>query len=88
MGAAPLSPPHPDFVIAMGRTNDAIIYGGRVHLFVTGPASDARELADEALVEPVVGRDIRNHDLQQVVDITAHAIDADGVAPPGPATTQ
>ena len=33
MGAAPLSPPHPDFVTAMGRTNDAIIYGGRVQLY-------------------------------------------------------
>jgi methenyltetrahydromethanopterin cyclohydrolase len=46
MGAAPLSPPHPDFVTAMGRTNDAIIYGGRVHLFVTGPAADAKGLAE------------------------------------------
>jgi len=46
MGAAPLSPPHPDFMTAMGRTNDAIIYGGRVHLFVTGPADDARALAE------------------------------------------
>jgi methenyltetrahydromethanopterin cyclohydrolase len=46
MGAAPLSPPHPDFVTAMGRTNDAIIYAGRVHLFVTGAASDARQLAE------------------------------------------
>ncbi len=46
VGTAPLSPPHPDFVIAMGRTNDAIIYGGLVHLFVTGPASEARELAE------------------------------------------
>ena len=36
LGAAPLSPPHPDLVKAMGRTNDAIIYAGRVHLFVTG----------------------------------------------------
>jgi methenyltetrahydromethanopterin cyclohydrolase len=45
MGAAPLSPPHPDFVTAMGRTNDAIIYAGRVHFFVTGPAADARDLA-------------------------------------------
>ncbi len=42
MGAAPLSPPHPDLVTAMGRTNDAIIYGGRVQLFVTGPDGDAR----------------------------------------------
>ena len=44
LGAAPLSPPHPDLVKAMGRTNDAIIYAGRVHLFVTGPAGDARDL--------------------------------------------
>jgi methenyltetrahydromethanopterin cyclohydrolase len=47
MGAAPLCPPHPDFVTAMGRTNDAIVYGGRVHLFVTGPAADAQALANE-----------------------------------------
>src|SRR5947208_736758 len=47
LGAAPLPPPHPDFVTAMGRTNDAIIFGGRVHLFVTGPAADARDLAEK-----------------------------------------
>jgi methenyltetrahydromethanopterin cyclohydrolase len=46
MGAAPLSPPHPDFVTAMGRTNDAIIYGGRAQLYVTGPAEDAKGLAE------------------------------------------
>jgi methenyltetrahydromethanopterin cyclohydrolase len=46
MGAAPLSPPHPDFVTAMGRTNDAIIYGGRAQLYVTGPAADAKSLAE------------------------------------------
>ena len=46
VGVAPLCPPHPDFIIAMGRTNDAIIYAGRVHLFVTGPAGDARSLAE------------------------------------------
>jgi methenyltetrahydromethanopterin cyclohydrolase len=46
VGAAPLCPPHPDFIIAMGRTNDAIIYAGQVHLFVIGPASDARSLAE------------------------------------------
>lgn len=46
MGAAPLPPPHPDFVTAMGRTNDAIIYGGRVQLFVAGSVADARALAD------------------------------------------
>jgi methenyltetrahydromethanopterin cyclohydrolase len=45
IATAPLSPPHPDFVTAMGRTNDAIIYGGQAHIFVTGPASEAKELA-------------------------------------------
>jgi len=46
VGAAPLCPPHPDFVTAMGRTNDAIIFAGQVQLFVTGPADEARVLAD------------------------------------------
>jgi len=46
LGAAPLPPPHPDFVTAMGRTNDAIILAGRVQLYVTGPAAEARELAE------------------------------------------
>src|SRR3972149_248553 len=46
MGAAPLPPPAPDFVAAMGRTNDAIIYGGAVQLFVAGPDAEARALAD------------------------------------------
>ena len=31
-GTAPLPPPAPDFVNAMGRTNDAILFGGKVHL--------------------------------------------------------
>jgi methenyltetrahydromethanopterin cyclohydrolase len=47
IGAAPLAPPHPDLVTAMGRTNDAIIYGGRVHLFVTGSSGEAHALANE-----------------------------------------
>ena len=45
IATAPLSPPHPDFITAMGRTNDAIIYAGLAHLFVTGPADAARDLA-------------------------------------------
>jgi methenyltetrahydromethanopterin cyclohydrolase len=47
MAAAPLCPPHPDFIAAMGRTNDAIIYGGQVHLFVSGAAVDAQSLAEQ-----------------------------------------
>jgi methenyltetrahydromethanopterin cyclohydrolase len=47
LASAPLCPPHPDFVQAMGRTNDAIIYGGKAHLFVTGPAAEAMALAEK-----------------------------------------
>jgi methenyltetrahydromethanopterin cyclohydrolase len=45
LGSAPLPPPAKDFVSGMGRTNDAIIYGGTVQLFVTGPDEDAKKLA-------------------------------------------
>ncbi len=45
-GVAPLAPPIPDFIKAMGRTNDAIIYGGRIQLFVKGTDADAKKLAD------------------------------------------
>lgn len=47
IGAAPLPAPHPDFLAAMGRTNDAIIYGGLVQLFVRGTAKDALALAEK-----------------------------------------
>jgi len=43
--SAPLPSPSPDGVEAMGRTNDAILYGGRVQLTVRGSAAAARELA-------------------------------------------
>jgi methenyltetrahydromethanopterin cyclohydrolase len=46
IGVAPLSPPAPSFLAAMGRTNDAIIYGGRVQLFVDADDGDARQLAE------------------------------------------
>jgi methenyltetrahydromethanopterin cyclohydrolase len=47
MGTAPLPPPASSFVAAMGRTNDAIIYGGAVQLFVDAPDADAERLAKE-----------------------------------------
>jgi len=37
IGAAPLCPPHPDFVTAMGRTNDAIILPERFNCSSPGP---------------------------------------------------
>ena len=46
-GSAPLCPPIPDFVQAMGRTNDSILFAGRVQLFVTGPDDDAKALAKD-----------------------------------------
>ncbi|KAF3982915.1 MAG: methenyltetrahydromethanopterin cyclohydrolase [Methylococcales symbiont of Hymedesmia sp. n. MRB-2018] len=46
-GSAPVCPPHPDFVQAMGRTNDAILFAGQVHIFVTGSDEAAEKLAKE-----------------------------------------
>lgn len=45
VGSAPLPPPSPSFRTAMGRTNDAILYGGHVHLFVSGDETAAADLA-------------------------------------------
>ena len=45
--AAPLPAPSPDDVLAMGRTNDAILYGGRVQLTVRGDDAAARTLAQQ-----------------------------------------
>jgi len=44
-GIAPLPAPSPDGVQAMGRTNDAILYGGRIHLTVRGDDAAALDLA-------------------------------------------
>jgi len=44
-GSAPVCPPHPNFVKAMGRTNDAILFAGQVHLFVKGGDDAAEKLA-------------------------------------------
>lgn len=44
-GCAPVPPPAPDFVQAMGRTNDAILFGATVQLYVTGDDDAAAALA-------------------------------------------
>jgi methenyltetrahydromethanopterin cyclohydrolase len=46
-GSAPICPPHPDFIKAMGRTNDAILFAGQVHIFVKGDDAAAEQLANE-----------------------------------------
>ncbi len=46
-GSAPVCPPHPKFVKAMGRTNDAILFAGQVHIFVKGADDVAQQLAND-----------------------------------------
>ncbi len=47
MGSAPLPPPAADFMTAMGRTNDAILFAGRVQLYVSGADDAAEDLAQQ-----------------------------------------
>ena len=42
-GCAPIPPLHPKFTVAMARTNDAILYGGTVHLIVDHENDDKLE---------------------------------------------
>lgn len=45
-GSAPIPAPAPDFLTAMGRTNDAILFAGQVHLFVDGEDAAAESLCE------------------------------------------
>jgi methenyltetrahydromethanopterin cyclohydrolase len=47
MASAPLPPPSPDFLTGMGRTNDAILFGGHAHIFVKGTDAAATKLAKQ-----------------------------------------
>ncbi len=47
MASAPVPPPSPDFLTGMGRTNDAILFGGHAHVFVLGSDDAAAKLAKE-----------------------------------------
>jgi methenyltetrahydromethanopterin cyclohydrolase len=47
IASAPVPPPAPDFLIGMGRTNDAILFGGHAHLFVKGSDDAAAKLAQD-----------------------------------------
>lgn len=46
-GSAPVCPPSPDFLTAMSRTNDAILFAGQVHLFVNAEDEEAEQLASK-----------------------------------------
>lgn len=45
-GSTPISPPSRDFMTAMSRTNDSILFAGQVHLFVMSDDADAKHLAN------------------------------------------
>jgi methenyltetrahydromethanopterin cyclohydrolase len=47
IGMAPLAPPSADFIESMGRSNDAILFGGYVQLFVKATDEAAQKLAHE-----------------------------------------
>jgi len=43
-GIAPLPPSGADFLTSLGRTNDAILYGARVHLWVKGDPAEIKAI--------------------------------------------
>lgn len=45
-GSAPICPPSRDYMTAMSRTNDAILFAGQVHLFVQADDKDVEHLAN------------------------------------------
>jgi methenyltetrahydromethanopterin cyclohydrolase len=81
VASAPLPAPSPDGVIAMGRTNDAILYGGRVQLHVRGDDAKARELARQlpSRNSSDFGRSFA--DIFRAVDFDFYRIDAALFAP-------
>ncbi len=46
-GSAPVPPPANDFLTAMSRTNDSILFAGQVHLFVNEADEVAEEMANK-----------------------------------------
>ncbi len=81
VASAPLPPPSPDGVQAMGRSNDAILYGGRVHLTVRGDDAAARQLAQQ-----LPSRNSRDHgrsfaDIFAAVEFDFYKIDPALFAP-------
>jgi methenyltetrahydromethanopterin cyclohydrolase len=74
IGSAPLPPPAPDDLAAIGRTNDAILYGGRVTLRIRGDDESLREIGPRvpSSASPDYGRPFAetlaayNHDFYRV----------------------
>jgi methenyltetrahydromethanopterin cyclohydrolase len=81
LACAPLPPAGGDFMTAMGRTNDAIIFGGHVHLFVTGPEAEVEALANQ--LPSVTSRDYGRpfKEIFAAVNYDFYAIDASLFSP-------
>ncbi len=47
MATAPVAPPSRDYMVAMGRTNDAILFGGHAQLYVDVGDDEGRQLAEQ-----------------------------------------
>jgi len=46
-GSAPICPPSRDFITAMSRTNDAILFAGQIHLFIDENDEAVEQLANQ-----------------------------------------
>lgn len=46
-GSAPICPPSKDFLTAMSRTNDSILFAGQIQLFVEASDDEAKDLANK-----------------------------------------
>ena len=46
-GSAPVCPPSSDFLTAMSRTNDAVLFAGQIQLFVEAEDDEAKQLAEQ-----------------------------------------
>lgn len=81
LAIAPLPPAGGDFMTAMGRTNDAIIFGGHAQLFVTGPEAEVADLA--AKLPSVTSRDYGRpfKEIFSAVDYDFYAIDGSLFSP-------
>ena len=67
MGSAPICPPSPDFLTAMSRTNDAILFAGQVQLYVDADDEETEELAKNLPVVPALCNESGERLVKQVV---------------------
>jgi methenyltetrahydromethanopterin cyclohydrolase len=64
IGTAPIAPVHPKFIVAMGRTNDAILYAGHAHYTIVG--YDDEKLKQIVKKAPSSASKFYGHPFQQI----------------------